>query len=34
VLLLDEIKYGEMNGYGKIVTGSKARGEMVLGLYN
>ena len=33
VLLLDNIKYNEMGGYGSIVTGSKAKGEMILGLY-
>ena len=32
--LLDDILYGEYNGDGLIVTGSKAKGEMVLGLYN
>ena len=32
--LLDDIKYGELNGYGWIVTGSKAKEEMILGLYN
>ena len=31
--LLDEIKYGEYGGRGLIITGSKAKGEMVLGLY-
>ena len=37
VLLLDEIKYNELGGYGQIITGSTAKGEMVLGvlgLYN
>ena len=34
ILLLDEIKYNEMNGRGLIVTGSKAKGEMILGYYN
>ena len=34
VELLDEIKYNEFNGRGVIVTGSKAKGEMILGLYN
>jgi|GEM_PF-1578273 len=32
VEFLDEIKYGELNGYGYIVTGSSAKGEMILGL--
>ena len=32
--LLDDIKYNELNGYGSIVTGSKAKGEMILRLYN
>ena len=31
VELLDEIKYGEYAGHGLIITGSKAKGEMVLG---
>ena len=34
VELLDDIKYNEFDGRGLIVTGSKAKGEMVLGLYN
>jgi len=34
VLFLDDIKYNELNGYGSIVTGSEAKGEMILGLYN
>jgi hypothetical protein len=34
VELLDDIKYNEFKGHGVIVTGSKAKGEMVLGLYD
>lgn len=34
VPLLVEIKMGEFGGRGLIVTGSKAKGEMILGLYN
>jgi len=32
-MLLD-IKMGEFGGRGLIITGSKAKGELVLGLYN
>ena len=32
--LLDEIKYSEFDGRGLIITGSKAKGEMMLGLYS
>jgi len=32
--LLDDILYDEYNGSGLIITGSKAKGEMILGLYN
>ena len=31
---LDEIKYNEYGGRGVIVTGSKAKGEMMLGVYS
>ena len=31
--LLDDILYGEYNGSGLIITGSKAKGEVILGLY-
>jgi hypothetical protein len=31
--LLDDIKYDEYNGSGLIITGSKEKGEMILGLY-
>jgi hypothetical protein len=34
VSLLDEIIMGEYGGRGLILTGSKAKGEMILGLYN
>jgi hypothetical protein len=34
VLFLDDIKYNEFNGRGVIVTGSKAKGEMMLGIYS
>ena len=34
VLLLDEILFNEYNGHGLILTGSKAKGEMILGLYD
>ena len=33
VELLDDILYGEYNGSGLIITGSKAKGEVILGLY-
>ena len=33
VALLDDILFGEYNGDGLIITGSKSKGEMVLGLY-
>ena len=32
--LLVEIKMDEFAGRGMIITGSKAKGEMILGLYN
>ena len=32
--LLDDILYNEYDGSGLIITGSKAKGEMILGLYN
>ena len=34
VLLLDEIKMNELGGRGLIITGSKSKGEMMLGLYS
>ena len=34
VELLYDIKLGEFGGRGIIVTGSKAKGEIILGLYN
>jgi hypothetical protein len=33
VRFLDEIKINEYGGRGLILTGSKAKGEMILGLY-
>ena len=32
--VLNDIKYGELNGYGWIITGSKVKGEMIIGLYS
>jgi len=34
VRMLRDIKVNEYGGRGLIITGSKARGEMILGLYN
>ena len=34
VLLLDEIMFNEYGGNGLILTGSMAKGEMILGLYD
>jgi hypothetical protein len=34
IKILDEITMNEYNGRGLIITGSKAKGEMMLGIYS